>query len=512
MVGIEMYADIQRLKRIGYKRNRVAKRLGIDAKTVRKYWDMSQDEYLAYLLETKERSKIMDPYKDFIEDLLKQHPDITSAIICDRLREKYPDFQPSTRTARLFIKNLREKQGNPAPYQMRQHTEVPDLPMGQQAQVDLGEKKMQDEWGRTLKVYIFVMVLSMSRYKYVCFQTKPFTAQSFVEAHDRAFRFFGGRPREIVYDQDTIMVVSENYGDILYTEIFENYKNYAGFSIYLCRGADPQSKGKIESVVKYVKGNFLPYRTFYSAARLNSDGLAWLERTGNGLPHETTKLIPARVFEEERRHLLPVPELSEESWGNHTAIVRKTNVVIYRQNRYCMPKGTYRPGRKVRIEVDEKAETIRFYDASDNAFLEEHRLCREVGKCIRNKHADRDRDTKLEALQDKVLLGFSNSRHAYAFIDGIRREKPRYARDQLSLLSKLQQQYEQSELTFALEYCLQRRLFSATDFRDTLEYFKKADPAPLISPVELPIKYKVYTAQERPLKTYVDIFSGGEQA
>ncbi len=29
-----------------------------------------------------------------------------------------------------------------------------------------------------------------------------------------------------------------------------------------------------------------------------------------------------------------------------TAIVRKNNVVMYRQNRYCMPKGTYEPGKR----------------------------------------------------------------------------------------------------------------------------------------------------------------------
>ncbi len=53
------------------------------------------------------------------------------------------------------------------------------------------------------------------------------------------------------------MVVSENGGDIIYTETFENYKNYAGFCIHLCRGRDPESKGKIEAVVKYIKNNFL---------------------------------------------------------------------------------------------------------------------------------------------------------------------------------------------------------------------------------------------------------------
>jgi len=107
------------------------------------------------------------------------------------------------------------------------------------------------------------MVMSSSRYKYVVFSLEPFSAKSFVSAHDKSFRYFGGRPVEIVYDQDRVMVVSENGGDIIYTQDFENYRNYAGFSVHLCRGSDPESKGKIEAVIKYIKNNFLSCRIFH---------------------------------------------------------------------------------------------------------------------------------------------------------------------------------------------------------------------------------------------------------
>jgi len=73
------------------------------------------------------------------------------------------------------------------------------------------------------------------------------------------------------------------------TEIFGNYYRYAGFSIRLCRGHDPESKGKIEAVVKYVRNNYLKCRTYFGVSRLNSEGLAWLERTGNGRIHETPR-------------------------------------------------------------------------------------------------------------------------------------------------------------------------------------------------------------------------------
>lgn len=118
--------------------------------------------------------------------------------------------------------------------------------------MDLGQEITKDAYGKKVKVYIFAMVMSASRQKYIHFQLTPFTSQTFVEAHDKAFNYFGGRTTEIVYDQDRVMVVSENSGDIIFTEKFESYRNYAGFSVHLCRGYDPESKGKIEAVIKYI--------------------------------------------------------------------------------------------------------------------------------------------------------------------------------------------------------------------------------------------------------------------
>lgn len=404
---------------------------------------------------------------------------------------------------------MREKEGIPAPVKLRQYGENPDLPFGYQAQVDLGQKVVKDANGRPVKIYIFAMVLSCSRYKYVCFQLEPFTAQTFIQAHDKAFRFYGGRPSEIVYDQDRVMVVSENGGDIIYTEAFENYKNYAGFSVHLCRGYDPESKGKIEAVVKYIKNNFLSCRVFHGIARLNSDGLAWLDRTGNGLVHETTKMIPAVVFAQEQNYLKAVPELSEPTDIPKTAIVRKNNVVIYRQNRYCMPKGTYQPGKKVRIEADETNRTVSFYDLKDNALIEEHQLYTGIGKCIRNNHPERDKFSKLQSIKDKVFSGFE-SEPGKEFVKKVIESKPRYVRDQLGILLKLMEQYSKDELSKAVEYCLGRNIFSANDFKDTLEYFRQKQAAPVIEKVLLPIKYSVVVAQTRPIQVYAELCAGGE--
>lgn len=48
MLGIETYAEIQKLKKLEYKKQQAARELDIDTKTASKYWNMSKDEYIEY--------------------------------------------------------------------------------------------------------------------------------------------------------------------------------------------------------------------------------------------------------------------------------------------------------------------------------------------------------------------------------------------------------------------------------------------------------------------------------
>ena len=60
----------------------------------------------------------------------------------------------------------------------------------------------------------------------------------------------------MVYHQDRLFLVNENLGDLLLTQDFKTYVFEQSFRLHFCRKADPQSKGKVENVVKFVKNNF----------------------------------------------------------------------------------------------------------------------------------------------------------------------------------------------------------------------------------------------------------------
>ena len=144
------------------------------------------------------------------------------------------------------------------------------------------------------------MSLSRSRYKFVYFSRTPFTTALAVYAHELAFEHFGGIPRKIIYDQDKVLLVKENLGDLVLTSSFRALVREHGFEPVFCHKSDPQSKGKIENVVKYVKYNFLRGREFIDIDLLNKDVLSWLERTANGTEHHGIRRVPSDEFEREK--------------------------------------------------------------------------------------------------------------------------------------------------------------------------------------------------------------------
>ena len=66
MVDWMIYGKIQEKRRTGLNKSQTQRCLGIDYKTVLKYWDMTPDEYAATKEAAETRTKKADKYKDFI--------------------------------------------------------------------------------------------------------------------------------------------------------------------------------------------------------------------------------------------------------------------------------------------------------------------------------------------------------------------------------------------------------------------------------------------------------------
>lgn len=178
--------------------------------------------------------------------------------------------------------------------------------MGFQALVDFGQDVLIDENRNPKRGYFIAFVISHSRHKYFEWLDRPFKTSDVVRCHEYAFQFYGGMPEEMVYDQDALIAVSKNSGDIIYTAEFQWYRDLRKFKVYLCIKAAPESKGEIGNVVKFIKRNFSNNRTHSSLVSLNMQSFSWLNRTGNYKVHNTTKKRPFEVHALEKQHLKKV--------------------------------------------------------------------------------------------------------------------------------------------------------------------------------------------------------------
>lgn len=510
-----IYGEIQEYKRNGFNKSQTAQKLAKDYKTVLKYWDMSPDEYAAEKENASTRQRKAESYEEYVVECLTANPDMSAAQLYDWLLEKRNgtklSFKP--RAFRNYVADIREQYGIKKPQKIRQYESSVDPPMGDQSQVDMGEIILETDTGRHRKIYCFAMVMSNSRQKFVWWQEKPFTTESFISCHMKAFSFFGGRTREIVYDQDKILAVSENHGDIIYTESFQAFISIMKFDVYLCRGDDPESKGRVENVVKYAKHGFAEHRIFHDINTFNDASMKWLERTANAKVHDTTKKIPAEVFSIEKKYLIPVPELNFNYTVNENIpySVRKDNIVLYKSNRYRVPKGTYEPGKKVYMLVED--DVICITDVKTGEIYARHPLCHEKGQLIGQKREERDKSKTIKILEENTRKLLGESPKVQQFLDGIHKEKPRYYRDQLGVLKHVcEEQNEVEILLQAVSYCMERSLYSAGDFKSAVIYLNELNNT-LLQPKSnslpgLPEKYRGMSPAVRDLGEYETAMEG----
>lgn len=184
---------------------------------------------------------------------------------------------------------------------------------GEQAQIDFGIYRYQGADGSVQRVYAFVMVLAWSRAMYVEFIARADLA-SFLRCHWNALGYFGGVPDRCLYDNAKVVVLGrDEAGNPMHPPEFIDFALRAGFAIQLCRPYRAQTKGRVESGIKYVRGNLWPTVRFHDLDDLNRQAQVWLDTVANVRVHGTTGKRPVDQLRAERPclHALPQTERIE---------------------------------------------------------------------------------------------------------------------------------------------------------------------------------------------------------
>jgi hypothetical protein len=317
-------------------------------------------------------------------------------------------------------------------------------------------------------------------------------------AHEKSFEYFQGIVQEVVYDQDKLFLHDENYGDLLLTKEFKAYVSQRGFNTHFCRKADPQSKGKIENVVRYIKQNFLYNRLFTDIDTLNNQGMQWLSRTANAMPHNRTLKIPFNEWQIEVTYLKQYVPMPLEFDPYIERCVRKDNTVAFKSCFYTLPEGTYKNIDSVVLlrQIDDK---LHCYNKSKEPICV-HTLSKEKGKVIRNTDHKRDKGQKIPQLLEEIAGMFGpSSPKAMIFLEKVHQLKPRYVRDQFVCIRKTINEHGVENASRALEYCAEMSLYDATSLKSVAEKYA----ADKTKSGQIPEKIKLLNKAESLLKATI---------
>jgi transposase len=328
VINQTLWGAIQALGERGFSKSAIARELGIDIKTVRKW--------LSTAWEPQRRRPRSQPLTAFEPFLRARAPevDFNATVLLRELRVRGYEgsYQPVVRLVR--------------PWRLEARGEVLPTPRfetepGKQAQVDWGSTGLWFGLDTFVRVHLFVMVLGYSRRIFARAYLNE-RLDSLLDAHAAAFSHFGGRTESALYDNPRTIVLrkDERTGEVLeWNKTFKDRMDFYGLDIRLCRYYRAQTKGKVESGVKYVKRNALAGRRFRDIEELNAWLLEWCLTVADQRIHGTTHERPAERFErEEAARLIAVsdrtPPPRERSL---TRRVPSDAFVMVETNRYPVP-------------------------------------------------------------------------------------------------------------------------------------------------------------------------------
>lgn len=349
--------EIRAMHRQGLSITDIAGLTGFDRKTVRKW--LIQPGPPLYGPRAP-RPSTLDPYKPYIDQRLSAG--VWNAVVLLReLRDR--GYAGGYSILKDYLRPKRQAAREVAVRRF-------ETPPGRQAQVDWGHLGTLEDGERRQALWGFVFTLGHSRAMSADAATDQ-KLDTFLRLHEAAFEALGGIPEEILYDHiKTVVLGTDERGEVRWHPVFLDFARYWGFRPRLCRPYRAQSKGKVESGIRYLRSSFLPGRQASALEDLRSQLRAWVASVANVRVHGTTHQVVRDAWQAEQAHLQPlagrpaypyVPEVRRR--------VGRDAYVAYGANRYSVPWAA--AGREVWIR--ELAGRVEI--SCDHERIAVHALC-----------------------------------------------------------------------------------------------------------------------------------------
>ena len=331
MYLVELYLRVRRACMVDGMSVREASRVfGVHRETVRKMLENPVPP--GYRIRRPRRRRKLERYTAIIDRILRDDLDLprkqrhTAKRIHERLRDEH-GFEGGYTTVKDYVRERRVT--------TREMFVPLSHPPGH-AQCDFGEA-----WavigGLKQKVHYFVLDLPHSDAMFAKAYPAE-TTEAFCDGHVSAFAFLGGVPQSVLYD-NTKLAVAKILGDgrRQRTRVFTELQSHYLFADRFGRPGKGNDKGKVESMVRYVRRNFLvPMPEFEGFCDLNAHLEERCLDRMEARPRGHSETIGERM-ERDLDALLPLPPAPYDASDTHTTRVSSLSLVRYRTNDYSVP-------------------------------------------------------------------------------------------------------------------------------------------------------------------------------
>jgi len=334
------WAQVRTLAAEGFSQREIARRLGINRRTVGR---LARSEGPPQYHRAAVGSQL-DSLEPVLRELVEQWPQIKAPRVTELLRAEH-GYAGSERLVRERLRQLRPVQVRPA-----QRT---GYRPGQVLQLDWAEMPSRPTIaGRERRVYALVAALPYSGAQ-TAFFSFDLTLESFLEGHVRAFEFFGGVPRECVYDNLRSVVARRERDSVVWNQRFLHLRGHYAFHSSACTPGTPREKGSVEAAVRYLKSGFWPARRFRDLRELDAQYADWRDRRCNARVHASGRFAVAERLAEERASLRPAAAARFDWSGYRSVRVPIDGYLKHARSFYRAPERLVHERVELRFDRDE---------------------------------------------------------------------------------------------------------------------------------------------------------------
>lgn len=424
-------------------KHEIARRLRISRNTVIKA--CRSDKFpVKKMPEIVKKSKL-ELYKQKIQELIKNYPELSAVRILEEIVKL--GYTGGITIVRNYLAKIRPKVKEAF---VRIETEP-----GEQVQVDWGDFGVIKIGEHERRLSCFVMVLSYSRLMYIewCLSER---LEDFIRCHVNGFKFFGGVPLKILYD-NLKSVVLYRYGK--YIHFNSKFIRFAGkfpFSVSLCGKGKGNEKGKVESGIKYVRNSFFAGRIFRDFDDLINQSNGWLDNIANVRIHGTTHERPIDRYQKEKEYLRALPEIPIDTDIVEVVRSSKDCRIKFDCNFYSVPSHYILKTLVVKVSPEE----VKIF--SKNKLIATHKRNNEKYKVIENPaHIRELLEIKKGAKEVKQKEEFLNlGELAKSYFEGLVKVVSNVAKH-VDKIMKLRHKYGVAEVLGAIEKALQYQAYGA---------------------------------------------------